>query len=155
SRTCRGSGCRWRGCSGDQPLASAPPARSNTPAPREAGMLRLGVVGVPESAWHEVARRLRGATLDLAAPPYTCDAVVLTREDVPAERLLDAGKHVLLADELDLTQERLAAWSALMRPGGPQLAVLDRDRYLPSRQLIRQQLDLHLGEPGLVRSHRW
>ena len=34
--------------------------------------------------------------------------------------------------------------------------IVNFDRYLPSRQLIRQQLDAgKLGEPGLIRVHRW
>jgi predicted dehydrogenase len=42
------------------------------------------------------------------------------------------------------------------RTDGAQLAVVNRDRYLPSRRLIRQQLDTgKLGEPGLVRIHHW
>jgi predicted dehydrogenase len=39
---------------------------------------------------------------------------------------------------------------------GAQVAVVNPDRFLPSRQLIRQQLDAgRLGQPGLVRIHRW
>ena len=33
--------------------------------------------------------------------------------------------------------------------------IVNPDRYLPSRQLIRQQLDAVLGQPGLLRLHRW
>jgi predicted dehydrogenase len=34
--------------------------------------------------------------------------------------------------------------------------VVNPDRFLPSRRLIRQQVDAgKLGQPGLVRSHRW
>jgi hypothetical protein len=36
----------------------------------------------------------------------------------------------------------------------PPAYVLNRERYLPSRLLIRQQLE-RLGEVGLVRLHRW
>jgi hypothetical protein len=118
-------------------------------------MLRLGVIGGSPDDHCEQARRLRGATLDPDSPPADADAVVLLSEDDSVERLLAKGKHVLLADESVLTGERLAAWGALARPGGPQLAVLNRDRHLPSRQLIRQQLAANLGEPGLVRVHRW
>lgn len=38
----------------------------------------------------------------------------------------------------------------------PQEVVVNPDRFLPSRQLIRQQLDTgKLGEVGLIRVHRW
>ncbi len=38
----------------------------------------------------------------------------------------------------------------------PQVVVVNPDRFLPSRQLIRQQLDAgKLGDVGLVRVHRW
>ena len=38
----------------------------------------------------------------------------------------------------------------------PQVVVVNSDQFLPSRQLIRQQLDTgKLGEVGLVRVHRW
>lgn len=38
----------------------------------------------------------------------------------------------------------------------PQVVVVNPDRLLPSRQLIRQQLDAgKLGEVGLIRIHRW
>jgi predicted dehydrogenase len=115
-------------------------------------MLRLAVVG---GEWGGLTRRLRGATLDADARPEDCDAVIALEGEQAVERALAAGKHVLLADESLLTAERLTAWSALVRPGGPQLAVLNRDLFLPSRQLIRQQIETHLGRPGLVRVHRW
>ena len=38
----------------------------------------------------------------------------------------------------------------------PQVVVINPDRFLPSRQLIRQQLDAgKLGDVGLIRIHRW
>src|SRR4051794_17234065 len=119
-------------------------------------MLRLGVAGGNHEGWRDVARRLRGAALDLAVPAQAsaCEGLVLLGLGGEAvEWLLAAGKHVLLADEAGLSEERLAGWSALVRPDGPRLALLNPDRFLPSRQLVRQQLD-RLGEPGLVRVHR-
>src|SRR4051812_1756850 len=107
-------------------------------------MLRLAVVG---GEWGGLTRRLRGAALDADARPEDCDATIVLEGEQAVERSLAAGKYVLLADESLLTAERLTAWSALVRPGGPQLAVLNRDRFLPSRQLIRQQIDTHLGRP--------
>jgi predicted dehydrogenase len=45
--------------------------------------------------------------------------------------------------------------SSCARKYGVQFAVVNPDRYLPSRQLIRKQLPVPLGEPGLIRLHRW
>jgi hypothetical protein len=105
-------------------------------------MIRLGVIGGERSRWRDVARRLRGAALDPDAPPSSADAVVLLqRDDSAVVDLLTAGKPVLLADPDDT-------------PPSPALTVLNLERYLPSRQLIHQQRE-RLGEPGLVRLHRW
>jgi len=49
----------------------------------------------------------------------------------------------------------LQSLSDAARTSGVQLAVVNSDRYLPSRQLIRQQLEQKIGELGLVRIHRW
>lgn len=115
-------------------------------------MLRVRLDCAGGEEWRDVARRLRGACLDLSQPADYDAIVLLSAADGAVERHLDSGKHVLLANEFYLSQERLTAWSA--RVAGPLLAVLNRDRFLPSRQLVRQQLD-RLGEPGLVRVHRW
>jgi predicted dehydrogenase len=45
--------------------------------------------------------------------------------------------------------------SRAARAAGVQFAVVNPDRYLPSRQLIRQQLGNAIGEPGLIRLHHW
>lgn len=119
-------------------------------------MLRLRVVGGSEELRRELARRIHRADVDLDAPESACDAVVLLAlEEGDVERLLAAGKHVLVIGESDLSVERLDAWAAMVRPGGPRLAVPNFERHLPSRLLIRQQLDGPLGRPGLVRVHRW
>jgi predicted dehydrogenase len=51
--------------------------------------------------------------------------------------------------------EMIEALYAAARASGVQLAVVNPDRYLPSRRLIREQLGGPLGEPGLIRLHRW
>src|SRR5437764_8631806 len=117
--------------------------------------MRLGVVGGGDGERRDLARRIHRATVDLDAAPSDCDAVVLLNaEEGAVDRLLDAGKHVLFADETILTAQCLTAWAGRM-PGGPRLAVVNRDRYLPSRQLICQQGEKRLGVPGLVRLYRW
>jgi hypothetical protein len=123
-----------------------------TPTREETVMLRLRLDCGGDPEWLDVARRLRGASLDLAEPADFDAIVLLVAGEGSVERHLAAGKHVLLANEFYLSEDGLAAWSA--RSGGPLLAVLNRDRFLPSRQLVCGQLD-RLGEPGLVRLRRW
>src|SRR5439155_1554995 len=67
------------------------------------------------------------------------------------ERHLQTGKPVLIVGTNGLTKDTLQILST-----HPNLAIVNPDRYLPSRQLIRQQLDADkLGAPGLIRIHRW
>jgi predicted dehydrogenase len=82
--------------------------------------------------------------------------------DVPSadsnliEQHLRAGKHVLMSADAWGSSEKLQTLSEAARQAGVQFALANLDRYLPSRQLIRQQLDAgKLGEPGLIRVHRW
>lgn len=117
-------------------------------------MLRLGVVG-GSAEWRAGKIALHGANFEPAAPPVMCDAVIVveaTGDTVDA--LLAANKHVLLLDLAGLNRERIDAWSAQVR-SGQQFGIVNRDRYLPSRQLIRQQIERNLGTPGLIRLHRW
>jgi predicted dehydrogenase len=106
-------------------------------------MIRLAVSGVDETIRREVAARLRGAVL---SEEYDAAVFLGPAADNEVERLLTAGKSVLLT--VGSLPERL--------PATGRLAVVNPDRYLPSRQLVRQQLDTgKLGEVGLVRLHRW
>jgi predicted dehydrogenase len=132
-------------------------------------MVRLAGSGLNEGVWREIARRVRGATIatccDAAqpgGPAEPCEAVAFLGSVLPAtdlvEPFLGAGKHVLLATELSVGNDELDTLVAAAKQAGAQLAVANPDRYLPSRQLIRQQLDAgqgKLGETGLVRVHRW
>ncbi|MDQ3702494.1 MAG: hypothetical protein M3442_16465 [Chloroflexota bacterium] len=111
-----------------------------------------------------LAARLQGATVGPfpsgEAPPQGCDAVVLLESRLSdaglIRRCLGAGRHVLLVAYPWLTADALDGLAAAAPRAGTQLAVLNPDRFLPSRQVIRQQLDAgRIGEPGLVRSHRW
>ncbi len=115
-------------------------------------MIRLAVQGVEETTRQEITARLRGTSL--AAGPDDCEAAAFLGPvaDVDAiERLLSAGKPVLLANELALSAEALQRLATRGR-----LAIGNPDRHLPSRQLVRQQLGAgKLGEVGLVRLHRW
>lgn len=126
-------------------------------------MMRLAVRGA-QDVRRRLAARLQGATVGPfpggEAPPEAGDAVVLL-ESRPSDaalirRCLGAHRHVLLVAHPWLTADALDGLSELASRAGVQLAVLNPDRFLPSRQVIREQLDAgRLGEPGLVRSHRW
>ena len=89
-----------------------------------------------------------------------CQAVAISRTAAtrPAivERLLAAGKHLLLVDLPGWQSERNGSTAAIGRKD--QRAgwkCVNPSRYQPSRRLIRQQIADHLGPPGLLRSYRW
>jgi predicted dehydrogenase len=103
---------------------------------------------------------VHGEASGLGDTTQPCDATVFVGRYKPAEsmaaRLLSQRKHVLLAAESCLSDHELRSLSNTARQHGVQLAVLNPDRCLPSRQLIRQQLDAgKLGDVGLVRIHCW
>jgi predicted dehydrogenase len=140
------------------PAMPAMPAMTPT-----SSVIRL-VVGAEEAVTRQLAARLRGASVETrlgdgsTLPPDTCDAAVyldLRPEPEVLERLLSRGTHVLVTPCACWSGDALERLSVARR-SGTQLAVSSPDRFLPSRQLIRQQLDAgRLGEPGLVRIHRW
>lgn len=86
-----------------------------------------------------------------------CDLVVLNSNHDPKIVLdLLAGKlHVLLIADKVPNRVVLESFYSAAGVSGVQLALLNPDRYLPSRQLIRRQVGCTLGEPGLIRMHRW
>lgn len=129
-------------------------------------MIRMAVGGESEF-WQSVAIRLRGVetvfcfdATNTTSLPKDCDAVLFvdSRYVVPTlvEQWFSLGKHVLVIGGSWLTMEWLDSLATSARQSGVQFAVVNPDHYLPSRQLIRQQLDAgKLGEPGLIRIHRW
>jgi predicted dehydrogenase len=128
-------------------------------------MIRLALRG-SDALSRELGARLHGATVEawpdddtLRPPSVECDAVAFlesTASDM--ERIcacLASGLHVLLTPLAWVSPEALSRLSAA-RSAGTQLAIVNPDRFVASRQLIRQQLESgHLGDPGLVRVHRW
>jgi len=126
-------------------------------------VIHLAVRGA-EAIRRQLELRLRDATVASSAgddaPPNGCDAVAFL-ESRPSDassirRCLEARQHVLLVAQPWLTGDVLDGLADEASRSGAHLAVLNPDRFLPSRQLIRQQLDSgRLGQPGLVRSHRW
>ena len=105
-------------------------------------MIHLAILDAPEVPGGAIAARLRGAVLS-----DTQDAdVVLCVNARRTSTLSEAGKRVLLVLDDTLFGDTL----------DPRVELVNPDRYLPSVRLIRQQLDAgKLGEPGLLRIHRW
>jgi predicted dehydrogenase len=124
-------------------------------------MIRLAV-SAPDAQLTELTARLHGATVARAGSelPSSCDAAVfLDHREVAtdrAKRCLDSGQPVLLIAGPWLSVGELGRLSSAARRAGTRFAVLNPERFVPSRQLIREQLDSgRLGVPGLVRMHRW
>ncbi|MSQ97342.1 MAG: hypothetical protein EXR98_22705 [Gemmataceae bacterium] len=126
-------------------------------------MIRLMVIGPAGLPWRDIARRPRGAVIcddGVAASMQAWDAALAFAipddDGLSFERLLDGRKHVLVPIDIDLPFAQLQALADRAKQVNVRFAVVNPDRYLPSRQLIRHQLDAgKLGEPGLIRIHRW
>jgi predicted dehydrogenase len=123
-------------------------------------MIRLAVIDAKDVHWQELKPRLRGVTLGawLAhAELHTIDGAVFfgqPRTDI--ERFLREGKHVLVSADAGWSKEMLQSLAEIAQKANARFTVANSERYLPSRRLIRQQLDAgKLGEPGLIRLHRW
>ena len=128
--------------------------------------IRLAVSHPDEAGRAALAARLRGATVepcgDLTAfrgPPDGPDAVMLVGPAIPdittVRQLLAAKSHVLLVADPCPSGKMIQALFTFAESAGVRLTVVNPDRYLPSRQLVRRQLPVPLGEPGLIRLHRW
>lgn len=116
--------------------------------------IRLAVCYPDEAVRAGIAARLRGATVVPCASTER-NAALLFAEGPAPEELLRAGVHVLLVAQPCPALVALEALSNEAQRVGARFAVVNPDRYLPSRQLIRKQLGGPLGNAGLVRSHRW
>jgi predicted dehydrogenase len=128
--------------------------------------LRLALNHPDEAGLARLTARVRGAIVepcpDLAwfrSPPDGCDTAMLAGPGLPdpaaIERLLSSGVHVLLIADPCPRGDVIEALFGTARAVGVQFAVVNPDRYLPSRQLVRRQLPDPLGEPGLIRLHHW
>jgi len=123
-------------------------------------MIRLAVIGAKDVRWQELTPRLRGVTL--AASPahaelHTIDgAVFFGPPRTEIERFLREGKHVLVSADAGWSREMLQCYSEIAKKANARFTIANPERYLPSRRLIRQELDAgKLGEPGLIRLYRW
>ncbi len=118
---------------------------------------RVAIVGGDAASWYSLASRLRAVFLVPAAEAH--EVVIFVGSPWPdkatLERALGDGKHVFIAATpylswFDLNPLYITTWQS-----GLHFAFVNPDRYLPSRQLIKEQIGGKLGAAGLVRLHRW
>ena len=128
-------------------------------------MIRLAVSS-EDVLWHDVGSRLHGAAietgLDLSAirSLSDCDAVVVGDDVLCSMESLQvlsiSRKPALRLVGKKFAWDEIKTWCNASTSTNTSISWVNPDRFLPSRQLIRQQLDAgKLGEPGLVRIHRW
>lgn len=129
-------------------------------------MIRLAIRGISEEQERQVAVRLHNVDvvslphLRRTDPPAHCDAVAFCGSEIATRTLirncLTGGMHVLYAAEQCLSADDVEILSRTAETCGLQFRLINPDRFLPSRQLIRSQIDSgRFGSIGLVRSHRW
>jgi len=84
-------------------------------------------------------------------------AIMLFAEDIrDCEQLVAAGKHLLVPITCRFSTRAIQALSDQCQQHGLCLMAGGTDRFVPSLQAARQSLAAdELGEPGLVRIHRW
>lgn len=141
-------------------------------------MRRVAMHGIDEAACREISLRLNGSLvlpLSTTAPQaqpvsehapavegsaHNVDAVAFLTEcctDVnDVEQWLRAGKPVLLSCDALKRPESLIELQQTARALNVRLSCVNPDRWLPSRQLIQQQIaSRKLGAVGLLRIHDW
>ena len=133
-------------------------------------LIRLAVVGSGSDVtnWQDVSSRLRGGHIVafgdsmeviLERHQDEFDAVVIDNplnDDHAAHRAAEANKHVFIRSPV---AENLLAAEAIIdacREAGVSFGVAQTLRYQPSSQTILDRLLAgKLGDPGLLRVHRW
>ena len=118
--------------------------------------------GVVEAARIALGATASGVSLDglLADHGGSFDAVVV---DAPAEcrsqvavRAAEAGKHVLVETPIALSSAEADAVVDAAMKSGVRLMSGNLGRFAPAGATVREALDSgELGEPGLLRIHRW
>jgi predicted dehydrogenase len=124
--------------------------------------IRLAVSHPEEVICAAIAARPRGATVEVCrdlASLSGCDAVLLgdpgAMQAATAVRLFSKKIHVLVVAAPCPPWSAIEALSGTARTASVQFIVVNPDRYLPSRQLLSRQVPEVIGEPGLIRLHRW
>ncbi len=119
-------------------------------------MIRLAISLTEQEAadaCRRAARRLREVAL--ADGVANCDAVITDDLGV-ASRAVDAARHVLLEGAARSDGSRLAELAEACRRASRCLMPAHAWRFQPSVRAVRDALDAgKLGEPGLLRIHRW
>ena len=132
-------------------------------------MVRLALLGDADRADQLTTRMprlenvevtVRAATVDqlLAETVTAFDGVMVlsTVEIGDCEQLASAGKHLLVPVSSPFSTESIRGLSEQCEQSGVYLMPAGTNRLLPSMQAIGQSLaGGELGEPGLVRLHRW
>jgi predicted dehydrogenase len=115
-------------------------------------VIRIAPIFGNEAAVKPALERVPGAVL---APADACDAAFIQAAPnacARAERCLGEGRHVLLVAPACPSLAALDQLLDAQAASGARLAILNPERFLPSRQLIRSQIEAgKLGEIGLVR----
>ena len=111
---------------------------------------------------HSVGAAVSGYSLDdlLAQASESFDAVLIDWANAAHVELISkaagAGKHVLVEPPLALSASEAEAAIAACRSAGVRLMVGHSARFLDSLQKVKESLESGvLGEPGLLRVHRW
>lgn len=132
-------------------------------------MVRLALLGDADRAdqlmtqiprLEDVEVTVRAATMDqlLAEEATAFDAVIVLSKPAvgDCEQLVTAGKHLLVPVTCQFSTEAIRALNKQCDQRGVCLMLGGTDRFAPSLQATRQSLAAgELGEPGLVRIHRW
>src|SRR6478736_808158 len=100
-----------------------------------------------EDVWRDAARRLHRATIGGGAESAELFDGAVHAKPQATEAALAAGRHVLVAAEPCLTREELDSVAAVATKKGVTFDVMNPDRCLPSRQLVKKQLGGPLGSP--------
>ena len=96
----------------------------------------------------------------VAAHAKAFDAVLIHSADCHHQRdgalAAQAGKHVLVETPLALSAQQAQSLTDDCQEAGVRLMVGQAGRFLPSVQAVKESLASgRLGEPGLLRVHRW
>lgn len=119
-------------------------------------MIRLAVAGVDDATLRDLGRRLQPVRL-VGWPSQDVDAVaILGPCDAKSRGVSEAIQQHRASHRPLLICGEVIPGDMSIDASDPVVRVRNLDRFLPSRQLIRQQLNAgKLGTPALVRSHRW
>lgn len=124
-------------------------------------MLRLLILSDDPGRWRAVEDRLAGVSIEARTAPAnnwdSFDAVVITAP-IEANRIeepLRAGKPVLSTMDADHDSNVIANLQSIASEFKAQFAAVNCDRFLPSRQLMRQQIPDKIGMPGMIRVQHW